>query len=94
MYYLVLVPRAPDVDVNSCVVRDNTIMVTWRPAYEADSVGDVSTSGPIEHYELEYRKTNCDSSLRAAGGECWEKIYDIREAHVTVSGQRSLCVYC
>lgn len=89
IYYLASVPRAPEIDVNSCAVRDNTIMVAWRPACEADPVGDVGTSGPIEHYELEYRKTNSDSSLRAAGGACWEKIHDIREAHVTVSGQRS-----
>ncbi|XP_044030973.1 FSD1-like protein isoform X2 [Siniperca chuatsi] len=77
------VPRAPEIDVSSCVVCDNTITVAWRPAGEADSDGD---SGRIERYELEYRKTNRDSSLRAAGEACWEKIHDIRETHVTVSG--------
>ncbi|XP_051268031.1 FSD1-like protein isoform X3 [Dicentrarchus labrax] len=80
------VPRAPEIDVSSCVVRDNAIMVSWRPATEVDSEDDISVSGPIERYELEYRKTNCDSSLRAAGGACWEKINDIRETHFSVSG--------
>uniref|UniRef100_A0A3Q3XFV2 B30.2/SPRY domain-containing protein n=1 Tax=Mola mola TaxID=94237 RepID=A0A3Q3XFV2_MOLML len=42
--------------------------------------------GPIEHYELEYRKTNGDAALRVAAGACWEKIHDIKEPHVTVSG--------
>ncbi|XP_074473645.1 FSD1-like protein isoform X2 [Sebastes fasciatus] len=87
------VPKAPEIDVSSCVVRDNTITVAWRPAGDVDSDGDgvsvgvsVGVSGRIERYELEYRKTNRDSSLRAAGEACWEKILDIRETHVNVSG--------
>ncbi|XP_040915462.1 FSD1-like protein isoform X2 [Toxotes jaculatrix] len=75
------VPRAPEVDVSSCTVRDNSITVAWRPAGEADGV-----SGPTERYELEYRKTNCDSLLRATGEACWEKISDITETQVTISG--------
>ncbi|XP_054468556.1 FSD1-like protein isoform X3 [Anoplopoma fimbria] len=79
------VPRAPEIDVSSCVVRDNTILVAWQPAAEADS--DVEgVSGRIERYELEYRKTNQDSSLRAAGEACWEKIQDIKETNVIISG--------
>ncbi|KAI3362534.1 hypothetical protein L3Q82_012836, partial [Scortum barcoo] len=81
----VTVPRAPDIDVSSCVVRDNNITVAWQPAGEANSDSD-SVSGRIERYELEYRKTNNDSSLRAAGEACWEKIHDIKETQVTVSG--------
>ncbi|XP_056288946.1 FSD1-like protein isoform X1 [Pseudoliparis swirei] len=75
------VPRAPEIDVSICVTRDNSIVVAWQPSGEAD--GD---SGPIKRYELEYRKTNRDDSLRAAGDACWEKIHDIRETHVTISG--------
>ncbi|XP_008303839.1 FSD1-like protein isoform X2 [Stegastes partitus] len=78
------VPRAPEIDVSSCVVRDNAITVAWRPLSEADSSGD--GSGPIERYELEYRKSNRDSSLRATGEACWEKMSDIRETRVTISG--------
>ncbi|XP_073334629.1 FSD1-like protein isoform X2 [Pagrus major] len=79
------VPRAPEVDVSRCIVRDNTIMVAWRPAGEDDSDGDISVSGPIERYDLEYRKTNQEGSLRAPGEACWEKICDIRETQVSVS---------
>ncbi|XP_036974182.1 FSD1-like protein isoform X1 [Acanthopagrus latus] len=79
------VPRAPEVDMSRCIVRDNNIMVAWRPAGEDDSDGDISVSGPIERYDLEYRKTNQEGSLRAAGEACWEKICDIRETHVSIS---------
>uniref|UniRef100_A0A3Q1FDN3 FSD1-like protein n=1 Tax=Acanthochromis polyacanthus TaxID=80966 RepID=A0A3Q1FDN3_9TELE len=77
------VPRAPEIDLSNCVVRDNAITVAWQPLGDADSDGG---SGPIERYELEYRKTNRDSS-RAAGEACWEKICDIRETQVTISGE-------
>ncbi|XP_068430273.1 FSD1-like protein isoform X2 [Clinocottus analis] len=75
------VPRAPEIDISNCVVRDNTIVVVWQPAGEADS-----DSSRIEHYELQHRKTNRDDALRAAGDACWEKIDDIRETQVTISG--------
>ncbi|XP_026153290.1 FSD1-like protein isoform X1 [Mastacembelus armatus] len=77
------VPRAPEVDVSNCVICDNKVTVVWRPASQTDSNG---ISRPIEHYELEYQKTNCHTLLRAAGGECWEKICDITETQVTISG--------
>ncbi|XP_023126408.1 FSD1-like protein isoform X1 [Amphiprion ocellaris] len=79
------VPRAPEIDVSNCVVRDNAITVAWRPLGEADGNSD-GGSGPIERYEVEYRKTNHSSSLRVAGEACWEKICDIRETQVTISG--------
>uniref|UniRef100_A0A3Q4GKQ9 FSD1-like protein-like n=1 Tax=Neolamprologus brichardi TaxID=32507 RepID=A0A3Q4GKQ9_NEOBR len=63
------VPRAPQIDASSCVVRDNAITVTWRPPGEADSGGD-SSSRPIERYDLEYRKMDRDSTLRVAGEAC------------------------
>ncbi|XP_041825981.1 FSD1-like protein isoform X2 [Melanotaenia boesemani] len=73
------VPRAPEIDVSSCVVRDNAVTVAWRPLVESDG------GGPVERYELEYRKTERNSALRALGEACWEKICDIRETQVTVS---------
>uniref|UniRef100_A0A4W6CLI4 Fibronectin type III and SPRY domain containing 1-like n=1 Tax=Lates calcarifer TaxID=8187 RepID=A0A4W6CLI4_LATCA len=76
------VPKAPEINISRCIVHDNNITVTWRPASEVDGEG-----GPTEHYELEYRKTNRDSSLRAAGDACWEKICDITETQVTISGE-------
>uniref|UniRef100_A0A671W523 FSD1-like protein n=1 Tax=Sparus aurata TaxID=8175 RepID=A0A671W523_SPAAU len=79
------VPRAPEVDMSRCVVRDNTITVAWRPAGEDDSDGDISVIEPNERYDLEYRKTNQEGSLRVTGEACWEKICDIRETHVSIS---------
>eukprot|EP00066_Takifugu_rubripes_P009557 XP_003976625.2 PREDICTED: FSD1-like protein [Takifugu rubripes] len=79
------VPGTPEINIPGCVVRDNTVTVSWRPACDANAA-DVTTSGPVEHYEVEYRKTNHSNSLAAAGGACWEKIHDIRDTHVTVSG--------
>ncbi|KAM7392275.1 hypothetical protein PAMA_007405 [Pampus argenteus] len=79
------VPRAPEIDASSCVVCDNTVMVVWQPAEEF-VVDSNTVSRRIESYELEYRKTNCDSSMRAAGEACWEKIPDIRETQVTITG--------
>lgn len=85
--------------MSRCVVRDNTITVAWRPAGEDDSDGDISVIEPNERYDLEYRKTNQEGSLRVTGEACWEKICDIRETHVSISGERSRdwtgrCLYC
>uniref|UniRef100_A0A3Q0SR92 Fibronectin type III and SPRY domain containing 1-like n=1 Tax=Amphilophus citrinellus TaxID=61819 RepID=A0A3Q0SR92_AMPCI len=79
------VPRPPQIDASSCIVRDNAITVTWRPPGEVDSSSDGS-SGPTERYELEYRKTERDSAPRAAAEACWEKVCDITEMQVTISG--------
>ncbi|KAM4528580.1 FSD1-like protein isoform 2-T2 [Odontesthes bonariensis] len=79
------VPKPPEIDVSNCVVRDNTITVAWQPLSDPDCNGD-GGGGPIERYELEYRKTNQDGSLRAAGEACWERVCDITEPLVTVSG--------
>nr|XP_020478124.1 FSD1-like protein isoform X1 [Monopterus albus]XP_020478125.1 FSD1-like protein isoform X1 [Monopterus albus] len=77
------VPQAPVIDVSSCVICDNNITVVWLPARESDSDG---VSRPIEHYELEYQKTNHSDPLSAAGEACWEKICDLIETQVTISG--------
>lgn len=79
-----LVPRAPEIEASRCSVSDNSVTVAWQPAGEAD--GDVRVGRPVESFELEYRKSSGDSSLR---GACWEKILDIREPHVTISGRRA-----
>ena len=80
----VVVPAAPQVDPSCCVVRDNTVTVAWQPAGEGVADG----SGRIERYDVEYRKTNQESPLRAAGA-CWEKIHDITDTRVTITGERS-----
>uniref|UniRef100_H3CB37 Fibronectin type III and SPRY domain containing 1-like n=1 Tax=Tetraodon nigroviridis TaxID=99883 RepID=H3CB37_TETNG len=80
------VPRAPEISASGCLVCDNALTVSWRPASEANSMEDGPADGPAEHYELEYRKTNGSSTVTAAGGACWEKIQEIRDTQVTVSG--------
>ena len=75
------VPKAPEIDAPSCVARDNNITVAWRPAGDGDA-----DDGRIERYDLEYRKSNREDSLRAAGDACWEKIPDIEETQATISG--------
>ncbi|XP_041667767.1 FSD1-like protein [Cheilinus undulatus] len=79
--YFLPVPRAPEIDGANCVVCDNNISVVWQPADDSD--GDAKRS---ECYEVEYRKTNRDSSVRAATEACWEKISNITETRVTISG--------
>ncbi|KAF7217595.1 transcript variant X3 [Nothobranchius furzeri] len=74
------IPGSPEIDTSRCAVRDNAITVAWQPIGETAEDG-----GPIERYELEYRKTNCDNPLRVTGA-CWEKICDIRNTEVTISG--------
>ncbi|KAF7217597.1 transcript variant X1 [Nothobranchius furzeri] len=78
--YFLPVPGSPEIDTSRCAVRDNAITVAWQPIGETAEDG-----GPIERYELEYRKTNCDNPLRVTGA-CWEKICDIRNTEVTISG--------
>lgn len=79
------VPKAPEIDLSRCAARDNTVVVAWRAAGEADDGGG-DGGARAEHYELEYRKANRDSPLRAAGEACWEKIDKIQETHVSISG--------
>ena len=78
------VPRPPEIDMSSCIIGDNNITVAWQPAGDGD--GD-SFSGPIKCFDLEYQKTNQDIPLKAAGEGCWEKICDITEPQVTISGE-------
>uniref|UniRef100_A0A1A8LXH5 Fibronectin type III and SPRY domain containing 1-like n=1 Tax=Nothobranchius pienaari TaxID=704102 RepID=A0A1A8LXH5_9TELE len=80
--YFLPVPGSPEIDTSRCAVRDNAITVAWQPIGETAEDG-----GPIEHYELEYRKTNCDNLLRVRGA-CWEKICDIRNTQMAESRVR------
>ncbi|XP_034457466.1 FSD1-like protein [Hippoglossus hippoglossus] len=77
------VPRPPEIDLSSCIIGDNNITVAWQPAGDGD--GEI-VSGPIKCFDLEYQKTNQDIPLKAAGEGFWEKICDITEPQVTISG--------
>ncbi|XP_047426197.1 FSD1-like protein isoform X2 [Mugil cephalus] len=73
------VPRAPEIDVSRCCVRDNAVTVSWRPPAEDES------SVSNQRYELQYQKNNQDVWMRTTGA-CWEKICDITQTQATITG--------
>ncbi|NXE29235.1 FSD1L protein, partial [Ardeotis kori] len=71
------VPKAPEIDLAACLVADNCITVSWRMP-EEDS--------RIDHFVLEYRKTNFDGLPRVKHEEPWELIDYIKTTGYTLSG--------
>ncbi|XP_057260406.1 FSD1-like protein isoform X4 [Pezoporus wallicus] len=71
------VPRAPEIDTAACVVADNCITVSWRMP-EEDS--------RIDHFVLEYRKTNFGGLPRVKDEQHWEVIDNIKATEYTISG--------
>ncbi|NWI92315.1 FSD1L protein, partial [Pitta sordida] len=71
------VPKAPEIDVAACLVADNCITVSWRMP-EEDS--------RIDHFVLEYRKTNFDGLPRLKGEQHWERIDSIKATQYTLPG--------
>ncbi|NWQ86350.1 FSD1L protein, partial [Burhinus bistriatus] len=71
------VPKAPEIDLSACLVADNCITVSWRMP-EDDS--------RIDHFVLEYRKTNFDGLPRVKDEQHWELIDYIKATEYTLSG--------
>ncbi|XP_018420970.1 PREDICTED: FSD1-like protein isoform X2 [Nanorana parkeri] len=71
------VPKAPEIDPADCIVADNCVTVSWRMPEEDNK---------IDHYVLEYRKTNYDGLPRVKDERCWETIDNIKGAEHTLSG--------
>uniref|UniRef100_A0A672UYZ7 Fibronectin type III and SPRY domain containing 1 like n=1 Tax=Strigops habroptila TaxID=2489341 RepID=A0A672UYZ7_STRHB len=71
------VPRAPEIDMEACVVADNCITVSWRMPEE---------DCRIDHFVLEYRKTNFDGLPRVKDEQHWEVIDNIKATEYTISG--------
>ncbi|NXY43508.1 FSD1L protein, partial [Ceuthmochares aereus] len=71
------VPRAPEIDIAACLVADNCVTVSWRMS-EEDS--------RIDHFVLEYRKTNFDGLPRVKDEQPWEVIDYIKATEYTLSG--------
>ncbi|NWH91638.1 FSD1L protein, partial [Aegithalos caudatus] len=71
------VPKAPEIDVAACLVADNCITISWRMP-EEDS--------RIDHFVLEYRKTNFDGLPRIKGEQRWELVDYIKATQYTLSG--------
>ncbi|XP_069043461.1 FSD1-like protein isoform X3 [Lepisosteus oculatus] len=71
------VPRAPEIDVADCVVADNSVTVCWRMPEEDNK---------IDHYILEYRKTNHEGLPRVKDERCWEVLDNIRSTEYSLTG--------
>lgn len=71
-----LVPATPEINVAECQVFDNTITVVWTLP-EPDS--------KIDHYILEYRKTNHEGSPRAREDYPWMVVEGIKETEYTLA---------
>ncbi|KAF4072886.1 hypothetical protein AMELA_G00252630 [Ameiurus melas] len=71
------VPRAPEIDVQDCVVMDNAVTVTWRMPVE---------DSKIDHYILEYRKTNHEGLPRVKDEHQWKILDNIKSTEYTLTG--------
>ncbi|XP_063175437.1 FSD1-like protein isoform X2 [Chroicocephalus ridibundus] len=70
------VPKAPEIDLAACLVADNCITVSWRMPED---------DGRIDHFVLEYRKTNFGLP-RVKDEQPWELIDYIKATEYTLSG--------
>uniref|UniRef100_A0A8K9XAJ6 Fibronectin type III and SPRY domain containing 1-like n=1 Tax=Oncorhynchus mykiss TaxID=8022 RepID=A0A8K9XAJ6_ONCMY len=64
------VPRAPEMEVGDCLVLDNTVSLAWKMPVE---------DSKIDHYILEYRKTDHEGLPRIKDERCWENIMNLGE---------------
>ncbi|MBZ3882940.1 FSD1-like protein [Sciurus carolinensis] len=71
------VPKAPEIDPVECLVADNSVTVAWRMPEEDNK---------IDHFILEYRKTNFDGLPRVKDERCWEIIDNIKGTEYTLPG--------
>ncbi|XP_065803075.1 FSD1-like protein isoform X7 [Muntiacus reevesi] len=71
------VPKAPEIDPVECLVADNSVTVAWRMPEEDNK---------IDHFIMEYRKTNFDGLPRVKDERCWEVVDNIKGTEYTLSG--------
>uniref|UniRef100_A0A2K6G3X7 Fibronectin type III and SPRY domain containing 1 like n=1 Tax=Propithecus coquereli TaxID=379532 RepID=A0A2K6G3X7_PROCO len=82
LFFLFLpVPKAPEIDPVECLVADNCVTVAWRMPEEDNK---------IDHFILEYRKTNFDGLPRVKDERCWEITDNIKGTEYTLSGKMTL----
>ena len=77
-FFPLSVPKAPEIDPVECLVADNTVTVAWKMPEEDNK---------IDHFILEYRKTNFDGLPRVKDERCWEIIDNIKGTEYTLSGK-------
>ncbi|XP_026874612.2 FSD1-like protein isoform X3 [Electrophorus electricus] len=71
------VPRAPEFEVQDCLVVDNAVTVVWRMPAE---------DSKIDHHILEYRKANHEGLPRVQDERCWEIVDNIKTTEYTLTG--------
>ncbi|XP_051757980.1 fibronectin type III and SPRY domain-containing protein 1 isoform X3 [Ctenopharyngodon idella] len=73
------VPATPEINLAECQVFDNTVTVVWTLP-EPDT--------KIDHYILEYRRTNHEGPPRAREDYPWMVMEGIKETEYTLTGLR------
>ncbi|KGL74373.1 Fibronectin type III and SPRY domain-containing protein 1, partial [Tinamus guttatus] len=70
-------PSTPEIDLAESLVADNCVTLAWRLPDE---------DSKIDHYVLEYRKTNFEGPPRAKEDQPWMVIEGIKGTEYTLSG--------
>lgn len=72
------VPSTPEIDLAESLVADNCVTLAWRMPDE---------DSKIDHYVLEYRKTNFEGPPRAKEDQPWMVVEGIKGTEYTLSGE-------
>uniref|UniRef100_A0AAZ3R6B1 FSD1-like protein n=1 Tax=Oncorhynchus tshawytscha TaxID=74940 RepID=A0AAZ3R6B1_ONCTS len=64
-------------ELGDCLVLDNTVSVAWKMPVE---------DSKIDHYILEYRKTDHEGLPRIKDERCWEVVDNIKTTEYSLSG--------
>ncbi|XP_073180220.1 fibronectin type III and SPRY domain-containing protein 1 isoform X2 [Lepidochelys kempii] len=70
------VPSAPEIDMAESLVADNCVALVWRMPDE---------DSKIDHYVLEYRKTNFEGPPRVKEDQPWMVIEGIKQTEYTLT---------
>ncbi|XP_039371163.1 fibronectin type III and SPRY domain-containing protein 1 isoform X3 [Mauremys reevesii] len=71
------VPSAPEIDMAESLVADNCVTLVW---------GMPDEDSKIDHYILEYRKTNFEGPPRVKEDQPWMVIEGIKQTEYTLTG--------
>lgn len=71
-------PSTPEIDLAESLVADNCVTLAWRMPDE---------DSKIDHYVLEYRRTNFEGPPRAKEDQPWMVIEGIKGTEYTLTGE-------
>lgn len=72
------VPSTPEIDLAESLVADNCVTLAWRMPDE---------DSKIDHYVLEYRRTNFEGPPRAKEDQPWMVVEGIKGTEYTLAGE-------